>query len=85
MAFKSFGLLNIQVLNVEIIDVSLGIGLEEEVLLEQAEGQALEIVEESLDVNFTGFTILAWHVPVEHVSSVEHFFLFHALIEAPYS
>jgi len=38
MIFKSLGLLNIQVLNVQIIDVSLGIGLEEEVLLEQAEG-----------------------------------------------
>ena len=38
MVFKSLGLLHIQVLDVEIIYVSLGIGLEEEVLLEQAEG-----------------------------------------------
>ena len=85
MAFKSLGLLNIQVLDVEIIDVGLGIGLEKDFLLEQAEGQALEIVVESLDIILTGFAILAWHVPVEHIPSVEHFFLFHAFIEAPYS
>lgn len=83
MTFKSFGLLNIQVLNVEIINMGFWIGLEEEVLFQQTECQTLKIVIKSLDVYFTGLSVITGHIPVEHIPSIENFFFFHALIEAP--
>lgn len=83
MTFKSFGLLNIQVLNVEIIYMSFWIGLEEEVLFQQTECQTLKIVIKSLDVYFTGLSVITGHIPVEHIPSIENFFFFHALIETP--
>lgn len=83
MTFKSFGLLNIQVLNVEIINMGFWIGLEEEVLFQQTECQTLKIVIKSLDVYFTGLSVITGHIPVEHIPSIENFFFFHALIETP--
>lgn len=83
MTLESLSLFDIQVLDVEVVDVSLGVGLEEEVLLEQTEGQALEVVVEPLYVDLAGLAILLGHVPVKHVPSVENLLLLHALIVAP--
>ena len=83
MTFEPPGLLDIQVLNVQIIDVGFGIWFKEEVLLEQTESQALEVMVESLDINLAGLSVLTRHIPVEHIPCIQHLFLFHALIEAP--
>jgi hypothetical protein len=70
-------------LDVEIIDVCRGIRLKEDVFLEQAEGQALEVMIEPLHIDFTRSFILIRHLPIEHIPSIKHLLFLHTFIITP--